>query len=154
MNEIQSTHWVCQSCRAPTGRDGIIEIINVNIDLGAIGTYPRRPTEDRRVVEERFLTAKANERGVTRKDLVLTALELAEIPHVTPNNAFVVRHVKCTADREVQGYWFATSRAATLEEWIGWALHLGDKTWMGREDLLAMLRFWWTHRGAQPPAGM
>lgn len=91
LDDVEQGHWVCQTCRAATGRDGIVEIINVNIDLGPVGTYPRRATQDRRIVEERFLTAKADERGVARKDLVLTALELAAIPDVTPNNAFVVR---------------------------------------------------------------
>jgi hypothetical protein len=154
MNDEQAGHWICQICDQPTGDDGIIEIINVNIDLGPIGTYPVRATEDGDIVVERFLDERARAQGVNRERLLLSAADLADMPGVTPNNAFVVRHLRCTADCKVQGYWIATSRAATLDQWIGWVLHLEEKEWMGREDFLAMLKFWWTHKGAQPPTSM
>lgn len=56
-------------------------------------------------------------------------------------------HHDCDPDPEGQGYWIAVERARTLEEWTGWVRHVGQKTWMGRRDILAMLDLWFTNRG-------
>jgi hypothetical protein len=144
-------HWICQICHEQTGGEGIIEIINANIDLGPIGSYPVRATEDVAIGEQRFRAEMAREKGVSIDKLVLTAAELVKLSPPTANNVLVIRHLRCTSDQRNQGYWFETSRAETPESWIAWAIHLGEKSWMGRQDVLHMLSFWWTHKGERPP---
>ena len=154
MSTDQDVNWICQICQKPAGADGVIEIINVNINLGPIGSYPVMRSEESQEVSERFRAEKARERGISPERFAFSLEDLSDLPLPQCNNDFVVRHVSCTADQANEGYWFATSRAATLDTWAGWMLHLSEKKWMGRDDLTRMLSFWWSHKGKQPPTCM
>ncbi|HEY9229584.1 MAG TPA: hypothetical protein VIP11_23240 [Gemmatimonadaceae bacterium] len=155
MTQIVPTRWVCQVCKKPIAADGVIEIINLNIDLGPVGAYPREPTEDASASHERFMIELAKEKGIPREELlVITAEDLLSEEDPELNIGFAARHIDCVKDRELQGYWIDTASANTLEKWTAWVLHVQEKNWMGREDLMRMLGFWWTHKGERWPTGM
>ena len=146
-------HWICQVCDETADQDAFIEVINTDIDLGPIGSYPVRSSEPADAATERLRVKLASECGAAPEMVALTAEDLANLEEPEQRIAFVVRHSRCTADREIQGYWFETDRAKTVEDWVAWFLHVSGKTWMGKEDLKRMLAFWWTHKGEQPPFG-
>lgn len=146
-----TSHWLCQACHRPAP-DGIIEIINTNIDLGPIGSYPVEATPDRAATERAYLDDIRKERGIPDGEpFAFSAADLARLVVPQHNLGFVIRHLECTADKKIQGYWFSAREAATLEHYVNWILHLGEKTWMGREDIVSMLYFWWAHKGQRPP---
>jgi hypothetical protein len=121
------TNWVCQICKEPIAEpkpNGVVEVINIDINLDPIGSYP---------VE----ASKGPGEGDT--------------PFPEQKIGFVARHVDCIRDQDQQGYVIGISTIQTLESWIGWILHLEEKTWMSRYDLLRMLEFWWTHKGEHAP---
>lgn len=147
---MEETHWVCQVCKKPMATEGIIEVINVNIDLGPIGTYPMKATEDEAVVDARRRAERAAQLGISEEELSFQPFQGSEGLRLEKNVDFTARHLKCYADSEMQGYWFASREVETLEEWVKKLIHLGEKTWIGREDVLGGLEFWWTHKGKNP----
>lgn len=155
MASKSTAHWICQVCHNAIEQAGVVEVINANIDLAPIGAYPVRASENEHEVQERYLNELAVKKGVDRSELNVFRLdEVSNTPEAIVNIAFVARHVDCIRDRELQGYVIGTSRAASLENWVGWVIHLHEKNWMGGDDHLRMLAFWWTHKGEEPPTGM
>jgi hypothetical protein len=149
-----NTNWVCQICHKPAPDHCVIEVINSNIDHGSIGGYPVMASEDEQAATERLREQIAKERGVAPEHVAFSIDDVTDRLSPQINIAFVVRHIECTRDQDNEGYWLGADRANTLGEWAGWVIHLSEKTWMGRDDLVRMLAFWWTHRGDQPPANM
>lgn len=60
---------------------------------------------------------------------------------------FAVMHAACDPNPDGSEYWFGVERACTLEKYLHWALHLGDKVWMGKRETLAFIAFWFDNRG-------
>lgn len=133
-------HWVCQICRAPIAGDGIVTIGNANEALGPIDHYPIDATP---AFEPQSQPPPGGFVGHSASELV----SYLDRPI---NIRFRVMHAKCAPEPDPGAYWFHTP--ATLDGYVGWVLHLFEKNWMGRDDLYAMLAFWWRHKNEQPPS--
>jgi hypothetical protein len=151
MGQSEEVHWVCQACKLPLAEKGIIEVINININLGEIGGYPVSATEDESVVAARERRERALAEGVDPGEEIgfkhIGGVDLEPLPR---NVGFAAKHVECYADTENFGYHFPSGDVPILDEWIKKVLHLSEKTWMGREDLIGMIEFWWSHKGDNP----
>lgn len=64
-----------------------------------------------------------------------------------PNIKAIVFHKACDPHPESEGYWLGAERADTLADWCAWVHHLSEKTWVSREDLGRLLKFWFSNRG-------
>lgn len=129
--------WHCEVCdRAIRPGTGFVEIVDRPV-RGLARGYPRDPTPEPPPVADGPIS-----------NVELAALALAGLE---PRIAFRVAHHDCDPDPDGQGYWIAVERAATLEAWVSWALHVGQKCWMGQRDILSMLHFWFANRGQRPP---
>jgi hypothetical protein len=121
--------WRCDVCdQGIRPGTGFVEIVD-RPATGLPGGYPSEPTPDVAFT------------GGWGEPVVLTM----------PRIAFRVAHHRCDPDLDGQGYWIGVERARTLEEWVSWVLHVGQKTWMGRRDILMMLSYWFSNRGASWP---
>jgi hypothetical protein len=140
------SRWVCQICKLPIapGEPSTIAIFNSNFVLGPVGSYPierspsMRPARRLPRLEDEPLLETAD------AELVMARLE--------PSIEFVVRHGRCKGTDLDDAYSFYPPD--TLEEWLAWVAHVGVKGWMGKEDVLRMLSFWWTHQGQRSPEPM
>jgi hypothetical protein len=134
--------WICSKCGKPLiDGNGMIDVINANPDLGTVGTYPQRAAAPEEPVEH-------DESGAV--DLASLQTRILEGMRRPNNVDFVVLHADCR-EGETFGYQIAPSQAQTLDAWVGWALHLCEKTWFGKDELERMLRFWYRGRGKEPP---
>jgi hypothetical protein len=122
--------WTCQYCGQHIKGAGGIEIVNADPALGPVGRYPRRGTPE-----------WEPEPGGEGELPVLRTLADIELPE--PSIAFRVMHLACDPDPETDGYWIKIEDAATGRDWLNWAAHLNEKTWMGREDITGFLRLGW-----------
>jgi hypothetical protein len=128
---------VCQEPIAPgTGYIGLVDARE--------GGYPREGTPK--------LDDEAYGRDVPGLGRVVELQDLAAILRAIrePRIQFRVVHRACDTAKK-QGYWFGVERASALEDWVGWVIHLDEKTWMGRSDLTRMLELWFRNRGLPRP---
>ncbi|MBC8137581.1 MAG: hypothetical protein H8F28_16995 [Fibrella sp.] len=115
-----------------------MEIVNSNQELGTVGGYPRKATNE--------LEVQGKNPGV------YDAIELMDAyKNHEQNIDFLVFHTKCDPHPNTEGYVIELSRAKSITDWVGWTLHLFQKSWMGREDLEHMLLFWWSHKKQTSP---
>ena len=132
-------HWICEVCKAeitPTDA-GAILVYNTNPEYGAIGTHPVGPTVN--PPEPEFMQLGSKE-----------SWDYLEAARNAVSIGFSVAHTRCKHSPEGP-YFVDPERASTMEAWAGWVWHVGSKTWMGKDDVLRMLGFWWTHKGDGPP---
>jgi hypothetical protein len=143
--------WTCSICRKPILEAGLIEVFNTNAELGPVGGYPRRSSPD---IEPDTETDAY--RIATDPD-VATASEIAEAQTAGAiwlldrpvNIGFRAICKECPLD-DNGAYGF--SPPITLEGWLGWVFYLEmDKNWMGHEDTMRMIRYWWGNRGEESP---
>lgn len=126
-------NWRCDICdKEIRPGDGYVEVVDAPSDAPP-GGYPREATPE---------PEPSGELGLTLQE----ALE--RIPR--PRIKFRACHTACQIDKR-GSYWIGTERADTLEDWISWVMHLGQKQWMGRRDIVRMLGFWWKNRGLPLP---
>lgn len=117
--------WICERCDRPIVSGGLIRVCDVH--EGLPWGYPREPTPDYPDIP----------RGVL--------VRCSDLPEAPPERiAILAMHDTCDSGRE--GYDFDIGRAQTLDEWVSWVLHLSEKGWMGRRDLVHMLEYWYTNR--------
>lgn len=135
---MATSPWICQTCKKPIApNEGMIEIVNGNTSLGEVGAFPIEPTPE----DPPFSGSIAEKVEEMRLKMV-----------AGPNIVLQVYHQDtCDPNPDNEGYWFETSRAPTLEQWCGWVLHLGPKTWLGKGDILVLLSAWWVNRGLDGP---
>jgi hypothetical protein len=136
-----ANEWKCAVCHKPIAwGDGLVKVFNVDKDLGPVGAYPRKATEGRYTD-----TAGGEEQRRAR-----SLLEMSEtVKPVPPNVGFEAYHTECDPSPGRSAYEITVKRAATLDQWCSWVLHLGDKKWMGREDILRMLAYYFDNRGIE-----
>ena len=147
----QALHWVCQACKQPLRPKGLILIYNANPELGPVGSYPKAASP------ESDPTEPTDTYPIATDPPVITADEASQQYRATlrssqrpANVGFGAYHPGCDPyRRDLDPYWFYAPNR--LESWVSWVLHLSENKWMGRSDLLRMLRFWWTHKIEEPP---
>jgi hypothetical protein len=113
---------------------GFVEIIGLT-EEGAYAGYPAEPTPEPSEPAELMTVAE------------LSSEEYSPRPRI----GIRALHTQCTKGGS-PGYRIDVKRARTLEEWVAWVLHLQEKAWMGRADLMRMLSYWWSNRGEQRPS--
>lgn len=112
--------WICDTCHLPiTTKDGVIELVNIDPEVGAMGSLPRRASDDE-------------------------AEPLAKVRV----GFYAYHNPTCAPFPGQEGYWLAASRAATLADWCAWMNHLFEKPgWLGRGDMERLNRWWFKNRG-------
>jgi hypothetical protein len=60
--------------------------------------------------------------------------------------AMTVTHYECDPNRGASSYRIGIESALTLEQWCAWALHLHQKSWMGKRDSFLFMELWFTNR--------
>lgn len=148
-----SEHWICQECKKRIADgDGMIQIFNTDPDLGPVGGHPRKKSDELDDVYEAVTAEKGNpESPIVDFGLLAEAGEKTKV-----RIGFSVVHTACDTNDEEDSYWLDVERAATMEEWSEWVIHLSRKRWMSRGDLMRMLGFWWSHHtvpGNEPEEG-
>jgi hypothetical protein len=131
--------WICEVCKKPIEKDGFVAVYNVDRDVGPIGAYPTRASDNR--VEPQ------DSRVEGEMPRIRSLAEVVADKEPTIRIGFAAYHTKCDPQPERSPYHFPATRAATLEQWCSWVLHLGDKTWFGREDILRMINYYFHNRG-------
>jgi hypothetical protein len=153
LRRAAAPHWVCMKCQKTIRPgDGAIEIFNANPELGPVGRYPveASPDSDPQTETDAFRVATDPD-VATRQEMTLAQVNEAIWHLDRPRNIdFAVYHGRC-APASKGAYYIHVARAATMEGWVAWALHLSRKNWMGMWDLQRMLRFWWSHKRAEAP---
>lgn len=56
-------------------------------------------------------------------------------------------HDDCDPVPDSEVYWIDVHRAPTLDSWCSWVHHVGEKTWLQKDDVLRMVEFWFKNRG-------
>jgi hypothetical protein len=133
-------HWICEVCKGEideNNRGGII-IYNTNPSYGPVGSGPIGPTVEPEEPAELVLPSEEGWNYLRAR-------------HEAVSIGFSVAHRKCERNESEGPYFIDAERAPTLEAWVTWVLHMQEKAWMGRDDLMRMLGFWWSHKGAVPP---
>jgi hypothetical protein len=118
------------------------------MDAKTRGT-PRRATPD-----DAQLTSDAIERRRKEGRPIeppYGGIGLGELDWPDPQIAFDALHEACDPDTETNPYWIEVSRAGTLEKWCAWVEHVSEKNWVGKSDLVRMIRFWFRNRGLDMP---
>jgi hypothetical protein len=132
-------HWVCEVCHKEIADgDGFILIYNANPTLGDVGGHPVGPSVEPPEPDELVLPSQA-------------AWDYMQAQRDSVGIGFSVSHANCQRNEPEGPYLITTDRASDLDEWCSWVLHLAGKSWMGRDDLVRMLAFWWSHKGISPP---
>jgi len=132
--------WRCDLCHRPIRR-GYVEILAASED-GVVGGYPEVPTPDEELPE-----APGGRPGRFR---VVSAAELLVLGETQRRIAFRVVHDACD-EMHRPGYAIEVGRARALAQWVEWVVHVAEKGWMGRRDLVAMLELWFRNRGQERP---
>lgn len=126
---------MCQTATAT----GVIEVFNANPKLAPVGRYPVAATPD-----------PESEASETGTDLVDLQTKHAQWLLNRPAN--VGFRVVCTSCPGYESpYSIPLPATAAIDEYMGWVFHLQEKTWIGREDTMQMLYFWWRGRGLEIP---
>lgn len=135
--------WQCVYCgKAIADGDGFVELNNTNPDLGSVYGHPIEATPDSwSDPPESPLVLKRGSDWV----------ELVERQRVH-NIGFRAFHTECNPQRGEQGYFIPVEKAQSLGQWCSWVVHLREKVWMGRDDLVRMLIYYFTNRGLDPYA--
>jgi hypothetical protein len=148
---MKTDHWICQACRKPCEHRGIIAVYNANSELGRVGNYPidASPDVDPRTTTDAY-RIETDPSVATLREITHAQVEGARWLIRRPLNIdFGIFHPECNPFSEQSAYTFGAP--IRLEGWASWVLHLQEKTWMGRWDLMRMLDFWWSHKGEDPP---
>lgn len=129
---------------------GLIEIFNANEELGPIGAYPRDPSpdEDPATLNDTYRVASDPDVATLNElqdSQIKGAMWLLNRPI---NIGFRAVCKDCPGYENSYGF----SPPFTLEGWLGHVFFLDvDKNWMGRRDVVNMIRFWFTNRGLEEP---
>ena len=126
-----TARWICEICNTPIVGAGFVEIVDERT-----GDWRMFDTD---AIEERP--------SVTADDQVNDAVLSLIDPAVT----FHVYHDTCVPDERDTGYVIQCVRAASLSTWIAWVIHISQKNWMRKGDVVRMLAFWYYGHGEQPP---
>ena len=132
--------WQCTYCGKEIIADqGFIEINNGNPKLGSVHGHPIAPTTE-------DAPASAGPRSLHAA--------LQKVVEPERNIRFRAFHDRCNPAPTEEGYHFPIGESATAEQWMRWVIHLGTKTWMGREDLVRMVEFYFINRNLEPHTGV
>jgi hypothetical protein len=131
--------WKCSVCKQPIDLEaGRVELFDNSQGKGKPGGYPQIATPP-------FEPPKSKDGFIEMAD---AAKELLDQISKGFNVGIRVAHLKCLGEDDGS---YGFTAPATLESWLAWAFHLEEKTWMGREDLMHFIRFWWTGHGEETP---
>jgi hypothetical protein len=150
----QADPWICTFCNAPIPpAGGMIDVINLNPDLGPVGAYPIEATPDAWTKSVEDAKRRAAEGGGFRSLSDITLEEMVDGGKRGPYVGFRAYHHDCDPDVKGSAYHFPIREAPTLAAWCAWVLHLEGKSWMSRGDLMRMLAYWFVNRGINPHNG-
>lgn len=140
-------HWICDKCRQPITdpREGVIYV-----------------EDHRSAAQAREAEASANDSDYFDEDEEdreqsdkLRVFDSEEIIARLrgPKVEFRALHAgRCEEQGgEYRPYHFFANRADTIDKWNSWLLHLCEKKWMKREDVMRMVIFWYGGHGEKPP---
>lgn len=141
---------MCQACKKPLSGGGVIAVYNANAELGPVGNYPVSASPDTNpCTSSDAYRINTDPDVATRQEMAQAQVQGAIWLLNRPTNiAFGAFHTGCNPYAEQSAYTFGPP--LDMEHWAAWVLHLQEKTWMGRWDLMRMLAFWWTHKGKFP----
>jgi hypothetical protein len=123
--ELRITPWTCEFCYKPIAPgDGAIELRGRD-EHGTIHGYPTDPTSD---------------------DGIFASSPLQIIAWLRGRVAMTVTHYECDPNRGASSFRIGIESALTLEQWCAWALHLHQKSWMGKRDSFLFMELWFTNR--------
>ncbi len=108
--------WICTACGRPVNAgNGCVQIADADDHR-----YPRRdPPPDWRPPP-----------GV--------AISICDVPLPPVLIEFAVYHDRCDPHPDLNPYWIAVERAATLEAWCRWVMQLCGKRWTHKRDVRAI----------------
>ena len=123
--DLRITPWTCEFCYKPIAPgDGAVEL-RARDEHGTIHGSPTNPTPD-------------------PGDLSSSPLDT--IAWLRGRVSMTVTHHECDPNKGSPSCQIAIERAMTLEQWCAWALHLHEKTWMGKRDHFLFMALWFTNR--------
>jgi hypothetical protein len=149
----QPPHWRCQTCKLPITRQqaGLLTSYNANPDLGQVGAYPidASPDEPPDVASDAAKVARDLDVATMAEQQrfqVQDAIWMLERPI---NVDFAAFHGECDPNPKYHPYQIPLPLSP--DRFLAWVIHLGEKSWLGGWDTRRLLRFYWSHKGEQPP---
>lgn len=148
VDEMTGREWTCDECRKPILKSaGVLVLYNANEALGNIGGYPQKPSADldaafnRELIEDRREREEDTPKGFVLLEEVVPAYAAALAAN-PPNVGIMVCHSRCIPwPEEASGpYVVRLSQLRDGEHLADWILHFSEKNWMGKRDLLNLVR--------------
>jgi hypothetical protein len=126
--------WVCDECREVV-KDGAAYVKIVDAKHRG---HPDQPTPD--------LDATGIGDVLPGGGKLIRPEDVPSLMSAIPEArvVFTVVHELCDPAPDKAGYRIPLRRASTLEDWVAWVIHVHEKRWMGRTDLVRMLAFWFS----------
>lgn len=133
------TGWRCNKCgKAIANGNGYVELRHQAED-GKLGGHPLESSDtryDRQITE---IFGPADKRGV---------MVVNQMPEPIDAVAITVHHKKCAPTGN--SYWFDVERADTLDDWVGWLVHLAGKRWFGSVEVRKFAHLWYEAHEDRP----
>jgi hypothetical protein len=145
---MRGHEWTCDECgKAIAPDDGILVLFNASEEHGTVGSYPQVPSADLDAAFERELLEERREKGERHPTGIVNLAEvgpaLAAAHQANPRNVGMIAcHHGCFPwdDRKVSPYVIQLRDLQNGEHVVDWLLHLSEKTWIGKRDLLNFVR--------------
>ena len=153
--------WICEVCQKP--------IIEPARPATAVRLFGASQPEggvisilDRARAEQRSAEDNVGELEVIGDDEIedasaMAARQIDEARRLlrAPSAEFHVYHLeRCSPPAQMGDYVITCSRARTMDSWIAWMLHVGEKNWMMKGDVLRMAAFWYSGHGHAVPTDL